>query len=194
METQEDKPMETQQAAPAKRTAKPSTRKRGAPPMINEMAAVGIGKFLTDAATSAQDKAKMEQVLAQFNQVNIVHPQNTADVVHIVVPDYSGFEEAALQARELADKDLEQVSGGEIGISAFFGTIGAGILTGVGLGAFVGTGMAGSLAIAVGATAVVSSMVIGGLVLAGAGAAIGISVATSMGVFNESPVNVGLAS
>ncbi len=185
--------METQQATSARPVAASTGKKPKPPPMINEMAAVGIGKFLTDASTSAEDKAKMEQILAQFDKINIVHPQNTADVMHIAVPDYTGFEEAALRARELADKDLEQVSGGEIGISAFFGGIGASILTGIGLGAFVGTGMAGGLAVAVGATAVISSAVIGGLAIAGVGAAIGVSIATSMGVFDE-PVNIGHAS
>lgn len=186
--------METQQANPAGGPAESSAGKRRAPPMINEIAAVGIGKFLTDTATRAEDKATMENILAQFTQINIVHPQNTADVIHVVVPDYSGFEEAVIQARELTDQDLEQVSGGEIGISAFFGTIGAGILTGIGLGAFVGTGMAGGLAVAIGATTVISSFVIGGILIAGVGTAIGVGLASGLGAFDEQHVSIGHAS
>lgn len=162
--------------------------------MVNEMAAVGIGKFLTDAATSAEDKARMEKVLTGFDQINIVYQQNTADAVHIVVPDFSDFDEAVSQARALADKELEQVSGGEIGwtVGMFFGTFGVAIASALSLNAVAAGGALGAGAIAIGAAVVLGSTAAGLTALAGVGAGIGVGIAAAVGAFDgNQAVNVG---
>ncbi|MDD9806254.1 MAG: hypothetical protein OXU50_05585 [Gammaproteobacteria bacterium] len=186
--------METQQASPAGAATSSAGRKAKAPPMINEIAAVGIGKFLTDASTNAESKAKIENILAQFNRVSIVYPQNTADVVHVPVPDYNGLEEASARARELADQDLEAVSGGELGIALFFGTIGIGVATSLGLTGVLAGGAAGVGAVAIGATIFASAVTIGVTLIAGATAAIGVGLASGLGAFDGQDVNIGHAS
>jgi len=182
--------METQQATPAKGRVKSSTGKAYTPPpMVNEIAAIGIGKFLTDASNSAEDKAKVKEVLNSFEKFNIVYEQNTADVVHIAVPDFAGLDTSMAQA--LKDADLEQVSGGELGISLFFGSIGVGLASVLGLNAVAAAGAGSVIAGALGAAVVIGSFgAAAGLAVAGAG--LGVGIAAAVGAFDgNQAVNVG---
>ncbi|MDD9807873.1 MAG: hypothetical protein OXU34_06350 [Gammaproteobacteria bacterium] len=164
--------------------------------MVNEIAAVGIGKFLTDVSASAEDKAKCREALATLGKdVNVVYQQNTADVVNIAIPDFEGFEAGVAQA--LKDADLEQISGGEIGITIglFVGWIGVTVAAGLGISGVVAAG-AGSVVAAVLGTAVLIATVGGGLAAIGAvGAGIGVGVAAAVGAFDGgNDVNIGHAS
>lgn len=188
--------METQQAGPAhgKGSVKSSTARYEAPPMVNEVAAIGIGKFLTDASNSVEDKAKVRETLQALEKVNIVYEQNTADVINVVVPDFEGLE--ANMAQALADADLEHIAGGEIGISIglFFGSIGIGLAAVLGLKAVTCLGAGSVLAGVLGAAVVIGS--VGATVAAaGAVAGIGVGIAAAVGAFEGgSDVNVGHAS
>ncbi len=181
--------METQQTAPQGAATGSAGKKTKAPPMVNEIAAVGIGKFLTDASNSAEDKAKVKEVLNSFEKFSIVYEQNTADVVHIAVPDFAGLDASMAQA--LKDADLEQVSGGELGISLFFGSIGVGLASVLGLNAVAAAGAGSVIAGVLGASVVIGSFgLAAGLAVAGAG--LGVGIAAAVGAFDgNQAVNVG---
>lgn len=192
--------MEAQQAAPppakGKGPVKSSAGNYRPCPMVNEIAAVGIGKFLTDASTSAEDKAKCRDTLASWGKdVTVVYQQNTADVVNIAIPDFDGFEEGIAQA--LKDAELEQISGGEIGITIglFLGFIGTTVASALGISAVVAAGAGSVVAAVLGAAVLVAS--VGGALtaIAAVGAGIGVGVAAAVGAFDGgSDVNIGHAS
>ncbi len=163
------------------------------PPATNELAAIYIGRCLVDSDISPQDKEKVRKNLASFEGVNIVYPQNTADTLNIVVPEFPKFDEAMAQAIE--DGQLESVSGGE-GILALFGAIGIGFASAVGATTILAGGTIGAGAIAIGATIVIGTTVAGLAVGLGVAAGVGVGIAAGLGAFDGSgsggDVGIGL--
>ena len=193
METQTSKSA----SAKGKGPVKSSTAKYQPCPMVNEMAAVGIGKFLTDASTSEEDKTKCRETLASFEEKGIttVYEQNTADVVNVVIPDFPGFEAGVAQA--LKDAELEQISGGEIGITIgmFVGWIGVTVAGAFGITAVTSLGAGSAIAATIGTLVLVGTVGAGLTVAAAAGAGIGVGIAAAVGAFDSnSNVNIGHAS
>lgn len=150
-------------------------------PMVNEIAAVGLGASLANPAA----RARMEpDMLSNFNDLEVVYRQNTADTMHIAVPNFSCIDEPA---PELTDGELAQVVGGEILVSAIIGAIAAvGVAIGVGT---VTTVVVGGV---VGTIVAVSSVVAGAAMLGlaaavgvTAGTAVALGVAHGVGAFNS---------
>jgi len=149
-------------------------------PMVNEIAAVGLGASLANPEARTRIE---EDMRSNFNDLELVYRQNTADTMHIAVPDFSCIDDTAA---ELSDDDLAQVVGGEILVSAIIGAIAAiGVAIGVGtvttvvVGGVVGTVVAGSSVVA-GATMLGIAAAVG----VTAGTAVALGIAHGVGAFN----------
>lgn len=177
-------------------------------PMINEIAAVVIGRALSDPDAGPELEEAMLKSLASIDNLKIVYRQNTADELNIVVPDFPDF---SIALQRLKENELAGIHGGEI-----FGAL-SGALTGmtlswigcqVGIGLIFGTGLTlgGTVIGATSAATFAGALVVAGMIAmpiglsvigATAAAGIGVGIAAGVGAFNSNSgnsVNVAFAS
>ncbi len=195
--------METNETVIVKKVvALPSEPKPGFPPSVhipylNEIAAIRIGRDLTNPDASPEARAEAKRVVELFEGFNAVYVQNTADEMNIVVPEFESWDKAM---RGMSDSSLEGISGGE-GV-VIFGTL-AGIFGGLGVafgfgalsvssatGAITGATVA---AVAAG-VAITVALSAAAVLVVGTAVGVGVGVAAGMGAFSGSSghVNVGL--
>ena len=153
---------------------------------VNELVAVLIGADMTDKSVLAKDKAALKELMDRFEKVNVVYPQNTANEVNIVVPEFPEFDKA-LRQMHLSEEELEQVVGGEGALAIILRGLGA---IGAGVAGIFGATVGGTAAVAIGVTVIAVSA----LAVAGAVTGVGVGIAAGVGAFSDNDVNISHAS
>jgi len=113
--------------------------------------------------------------------------QNTADVMHICVPDYSVLDQFE---KHLTDEQLAKISGGAFEIACVLSIIGVAVAS-IFIGSVKAGALASSVAVTIGAAVVIAASA-GTVVF---GTALGVGMAGGLGAFNsDQDVSVGHAS
>jgi len=113
--------------------------------------------------------------------------QNTADVMHICVPDYSVLEHLG---ENLTDEQLAKISGGAFEITCALSVIGVVTAT-IFIGSVKAGALANTVAVAIGAATVVGLTA----TVAAVGTGVGVGIAAGLGHFaGDQEVTVGHAS
>jgi len=113
--------------------------------------------------------------------------QNTADVMHICVPDYSVLEHLG---ENLTDEQLAKISGGAFEITCALSVIGVVTAT-IFIGSVKAGALANTVAVAIGAATVVGLTA----TVAAVGTGVGVGIAAGLGHFSgDQEVTVGHAS
>jgi len=173
-------------------------------PMVNEMAAVVIGRALSDPGARPELEEAMLKSLASVDNLEVVYKQNTADELNIVVPDFPDFSTAL---RKLKENELAAIHGGEI-FGALSGMTLSWIGCQVGIGLIFGTGLTlgGTVIGATSAATFAGALVVAGMLAMPSGlgvigatvaSGIGVGIAAGLGAFNTSDdnaVNIAVAS
>jgi len=195
--------MEKETTAPQRKPTAPVSRAGTHLPLVNEMASVVIGKVLVSPDVPEKEREKWEEMLASFEKFEVVRPQNTANTVHIVVPEFGDFDKEFSRLMEMRDEDLRNIAGGEIWIGGtlvgLIGTIGTSVGIGTAITASsicVGGASLSALMAGIGIiSAMVALPVVAGVLVSGTIAGIGVGIAAGVGAFgHDSDVNIGLAS
>ncbi|MDD9807465.1 MAG: hypothetical protein OXU34_04225 [Gammaproteobacteria bacterium] len=153
---------------------------------VNELVAVLIGADMTDKSVPMEDKAALKELMDRFEKVNVAYPQNTANEMNIVVPQFPDFDKA-LDEMHLSEEELEQVVGGEGVIAIILLGLGA---IGAGVAGIFGATVGGTAAVAIGVTVIAVSA----LAVAGAVTGVGVGIAAGVGAFSDNDVNISHAS
>lgn len=163
---------------------------------VNELVSIHLastcaknGEFM--AAMRDDAKAAVLSCLPQGSvigdDIRVQSVQNTADVMHISVPDYSvlsQFEE------HLTDDQLAKISGGVFEIACVLSVIGCAVAA-IFIGSVKASALATATAVTIGAAVVIGATVGFAAVATG----IGVGIAAGVGAFNsDQAVSVGHAS
>ena len=173
-------------------------------PMVNEIAAVVIGRALSDPDAGSELEEAMLKSLSSVDNLEVVYQQNTADELNIVVPDYPDF---SMALRKLKESELTGIHGGEI-FGALTGVTLSWIGCQVGIGLIFGTGLTlgGTVIGATSAATFAGALVVAGMIAMPIGIGVigatvatglGVGIAAGVGAFNSgssNSVNVAFAS
>ena len=173
-------------------------------PLINEIAAIGLGCILTSSDISSEDKGLIRKELARFEKLEVIYKQNTADELNIVVPEFPEFDDQMRKLQPLSKEEMRQIAGGEIFLTPGIISTITGVLATIG-GTMLSVGTVATLAngVVVGSVSAVAAGVAAlGLVAGTAfGAAavvatgIGVGIAGAMGAFDgNQAVSIGHSS
>lgn len=163
---------------------------------VNELASVHLaahcvnnGEFMVAMRDDA--KAAVLSCLPEGSvigdEIVVRSVQNTADVMHIGIPDYSVLDQFE---DHLTDEQLAKISGGAFEISCVLSVIGV-VVAGVFIGSVKAGALANTVAVAIGAATVIGVTA----TVAVAGTGIGVGIAAGVGAFDsDQDVTVGHAS